>query len=662
LDRIRSAQVVAVTVTLVALTTAAIGTSGLWHGITVPCEAGICLPFERPTRPTLDLLTTLRLSVGAYATVIVVISWALLLLALGVSLVLVWRRPSMLTAVTGIQLGGVFVGPFADVLAQWGGAAAVLRGVLIAAIQLTMPLLVGLFPDGRWHPRWFRWGWVVVGVVGAGIAVSVQTGVLGLDSAPQGLFDLLSTVLLAGLQIHRYVRVSDWTARQQAKWFILSFVLLGVNVLVANILSVAGVVEHWQLGLVITAYLAFVVLILGFAFALLRYRLYDVTFVLRRAVVYGGAVVLLLVTYVGLVALASLSMARASASAVGAAVVAALALTGGLVLVRAGGWFRDRLLGPGGRPGGVAAVLAHGMAGGDSNPANLAETIAAVLVLPAVTVLDSNDQPLWTHGELGSDDAHRESVVDGSGAALGALLVVPADGTRLSRQERRGLREVLPFVVLVLRAQREADELLAARTVSATAREDERRRLRRDLHDVVGPLLAGQLLTVDSLRLATERGIRPEDLLTHLEDQARAAITEVRRVSRDLRPAGLDTGLATALEVEVQRFRGAGLDVQLHHELPASLPAAVEVAVLRIVAEALTNVVRHAGVQSAAAEVIAGAEVIEVSVVDAGRGFGEVITEGVGLVSMRERAEALGGRLEIDSDGTGTRVYGRIPL
>jgi signal transduction histidine kinase len=166
---------------------------------------------------------------------------------------------------------------------------------------------------------------------------------------------------------------------------------------------------------------------------------------------------------------------------------------------------------------------------------------------------------------------------------------------------------------------------------------------------------------VDSLRLAAERGMRPEDLLAQLEGQARAAITEVRRISRDLRPAALDVSLGSALDSAAGRFRSAGLDVRLTLDVPAQLPAAVEVAVLRIVSEALTNVVRHAEAAVATVEVMAEKDAIEVTVVDDGRGFGPETIEGVGLVSMRERAEALGGRLEVVPGPSGTRVHGRIP-
>jgi signal transduction histidine kinase len=224
------------------------------------------------------------------------------------------------------------------------------------------------------------------------------------------------------------------------------------------------------------------------------------------------------------------------------------------------------------------------------------------------------------------------------------------------------LSEVLPFVVLVLRARREADELRAARAAAAGAREDERRRLRRDLHDGVGPLLAGQLLTLDTMRLT---GDRPE-LLAHLEFQARSAIGEVRRVAHDLRPAALDTGgLPAALTDEVERLGMAGLPVRLDVDLAGVvLPAAVEVAVLRIAQEALANVVKHAGASVTHVRLTVVGDDLDLTVADNGRGRHRLAPDGVGSTSMRDRAQELGGTLNSTPGpgAVGTVVHATIPL
>lgn len=651
------------------LTTAILGTSGVYTRISEPCRQQLCDPFERPTGPTRDLLTSLGVSVNGYAAAMTTITWALLVLYLAVGLVLVWRGPSWLAAVSAIGLVGLGLTPFVDALTARDGSSDLWSTGLSVVAQISTVALLGLFPDGRWHPAWMARVWPAFVVLMAGPVVAAA--VFGARNEPWGeLAEVLPFLGLIAMQVHRYFRVSDWTARQQTKWVLLGFVLLALNVVIAGVLQAAGVLDRWQLATVLVAYAAFVMFGVGFAFALLRYRLYDVSLVLRRTALYAGSLVLLLVAYLGLVAVASLSMARGSTSVLSAAAVAVMALGGGLLAAATRNWFRGRILGARGRPGGVATALAAGIAAAaqgrrDELPAaNLAETIAVAIGLPYAAVVQLTGHTLAEYGEP-TGALYRESVVDGTGNELGTMLLSPSNGESMNRQERRALREVLPFVILILRAQDEAEELRVARVTAATSREDERRRLRRELHDGVGPLLASQLLTLDTLRLSSERGLTPEQFLAHLESQARSAITEVRRISRDLRPPALDTGgLGQALQHEVERLQDSGLPVSLDAELEgATLPAAVEVAVLRIVQEALANVVRHADATHASVEVALSGGVLEVTVEDDGRGYSTPIP-GVGTVTMRERAQELGGSLSIGPrQGTaGTQVYGRIPL
>ena len=239
------------------------------------------------------------------------------------------------------------------------------------------------------------------------------------------------------------------------------------------------------------------------------------------------------------------------------------------------------------------------------------------------------------------------------------MLGAPRGTRRLDRHHRRVLAEVPPFVVLVLRARAEAQALRAARAAAAGAREDERRRLRRDLHDGVGPLLATQLLILDTHRVTG----RPE-LLVHLEEQARAAVGEVRRVAHDLRPAVLDAGgLPAGLAAEAERVGAAGLPVELVVDLGDAEPtAAAEVALLRIAQEALTNVVKHAGATGARVRLTADEHDLELVVEDDGRGRAGA-TDGIGTASMRERAVEIGGGVHIGAspDGHGTVVRVRVP-
>jgi signal transduction histidine kinase len=198
------------------------------------------------------------------------------------------------------------------------------------------------------------------------------------------------------------------------------------------------------------------------------------------------------------------------------------------------------------------------------------------------------------------------------------------------------------------------------------AREEERRRLRRDLHDGLGPQLASQSLGLDAVdRLIEREPDKARSLIRALKRQAQEAVHDVRRLVYGLRPPALDDlGLRGALSEEALRYKEEGLQVAFEapDPLPA-LPAAVEVAAYRIVQEALHNVARHAQARACAVRLGFRAERLLVEVVDDGIGIQPERRSGVGLQSMRERAAELNGRYWIEPRGDGgTRVRAELPL
>ena len=216
----------------------------------------------------------------------------------------------------------------------------------------------------------------------------------------------------------------------------------------------------------------------------------------------------------------------------------------------------------------------------------------------------------------------------------------------------------------VLHAQRLTADLQRARESLVLAREEERRRLRRDLHDGLGPALAGHLLRLDVIagRLAPRSAARAD--VDALRDELRGTVLEVRRVVEGLRPPAVDElGLAGALEQAVQRLTtGSSAVVALQvGELPP-LPAAVEVAAYRIVTEAVTNVVRHAGPARCTVELAVVGRSLRITVGDDGRGLpADSAGGGHGLQTMRERAEELRGRLRVTGED-GVTVTAELPL
>jgi signal transduction histidine kinase len=214
-------------------------------------------------------------------------------------------------------------------------------------------------------------------------------------------------------------------------------------------------------------------------------------------------------------------------------------------------------------------------------------------------------------------------------------------------------------------AVRLSGALEESRTLLVQAREDERRRLRRDLHDGLGPLLAGVVMALDVVRSALARGDgdRAAELSGAAAEQARSAVTDVRRLVADLRPPALDDlGLVGALRALVSTLAAGGpeLEVQAAGRLD-ELPAAVEVAAYRIAAEAVHNAVRHAGASRVDLSLAAGDAGLDLHVRDDGGGLPAGLTPGVGLASMRERAAELGGWCSVESMADGTDVRAWLP-
>jgi signal transduction histidine kinase len=208
------------------------------------------------------------------------------------------------------------------------------------------------------------------------------------------------------------------------------------------------------------------------------------------------------------------------------------------------------------------------------------------------------------------------------------------------------------------------EDLQRSRERIVAAREEERRRLRRDLHDGLGPTLAGLALKASTIsQLAGSDPAAAGRVGDELYTEIRGTIAEVRRLVYQLRPPSLDElGLAGALREVALAQAGPGrvqVDVAVQEPLPP-LPAAVEVAAFRIASEALTNVGRHAEA-SVCRVSIRCTDALEIEIADNGRGIAPGRAAGVGLLAMRERTAELGGALTIESS-SGTTILARLPL
>jgi signal transduction histidine kinase len=253
-------------------------------------------------------------------------------------------------------------------------------------------------------------------------------------------------------------------------------------------------------------------------------------------------------------------------------------------------------------------------------------------------------------------------------AQVGELVVaLPADQLRLAPATASVLALVAAPLTQAVHAVRLGEQLQESRRAAVVALEEERRRMRRDLHDGLGPILTGIAYSADAAaNLVHCDPDQTVDLLRHLRADAGEAIAEIRRIVEGLRPRALDElGLAAAIGQHVGRLRAAdGRALRVVVSAPedlGELPAASEVVAYRVAVEAVTNVARHAGVDSADVVLRREGGTLAVTVRDPGCSEGPW-TPGVGLRSMRERVEQIGGTLDVSAGPDGATVTAVLPI
>ncbi|MBE3008784.1 sensor histidine kinase [Microbispora sp. NEAU-D428] len=278
----------------------------------------------------------------------------------------------------------------------------------------------------------------------------------------------------------------------------------------------------------------------------------------------------------------------------------------------------------------------------------------------AVEVTDGLPGPLEC-GDVGPDP--RRIPLVWHGELVGSLLIGPRGPRRFALAHDRVLAALAPYAADAAHAVRVSADLRRSRERVLAAREEERRRIRRDLHDGLGQTLSTMAMTINMARITLQDSAKADSLLADLRTGMDAVAGDIRRLVYGLRPPALDD---LGLEGAIRALAGEGppaTRVTVSGDL-AGLPSAVETAVYRIVQEALTNVRRHARAGAAEVEVeVTRTGTVRVRISDDGAGLPPAARAGVGTTSMRERAAEFGGTCAITSrTGGGTVVEALIPL
>ena len=490
-----------------------------------------------------------------------------------------------------------------------------------------------------------------VAVTDAGIPVCVAVTVAGV------LFSMASVVV-------RYRR-SAGLERDRMRWLLWSVVAMAL-VIGASAFSDLTVVRDASIALI--ASLPAVALTIG----IVRPQVVPVLDLLSGTVVF--ALLSGVLVAVDLAAVAALDRVLGDSLHQRQVVLAVLLVTAllyGPLRQRLSALVRRLVYGERHQPYDVVAGLATTLEQADEGSGQLAavaDAVASAFGIRFVRVevdRPSGERLTATHGTAPAET--RTLPITYRDQEVGRV-VLPVRGlrSRLGRRDEQLLADLVRQAATAARTSQLADQLQESRERLVVAREEERRRIRRDLHDGLGPSLSGVVYQLESARLLVDKD--PETAkrtLGELSGHVQDVVADVRRLVHDLRPPPLDDrGLVGALTQQAERITDSGgPSVSVDAPDLGSLPAAVEVAAYRIAGEALTNLARHASARRATVRLLRDDRDLLVEVADDGTGIAPEAQAGVGLVSLRERAAELGGRSEVSCPVTGgTVVRAWLPI
>lgn len=541
--------------------------------------------------------------------------------------------------------------------------------------QTLAVLLLLRFPTGRLPSR--RWRYAEAAVVAWGVATALVTSVypgdfgvqalggenpLGLrslegplDVALSAVFAVMPLVLVLGVAapVWRWRRAGA-VERQQLRWVAGAALLLGATAPIAILTRAGDLLEA----------LAYLTVPAAIGVAVLRYHLWDLGLVVRRSLVHASAGALLAAVYLSVAAAVGSLVGREDlwSSVAGAAVVAFVAVPVHHGAQRA----LDRLLfGDRRDPYAVVRALAGQLETASEDPLDsMVRRLSTSLRIPYVAVRAASGEVLASTGTP-SEPVVEVPLVQAEQVRGVLVAGTRAGGEPLTGVDERLLQELAPHAAVAVHAALLDADLARSVDRLRTVRDRERARLRRELHDGLGPALAAVTMRTEAARnlLAQDADRGAVDaVLAGVGVETAEAVREVRRLIDDLHPPVLvDRGLAAALEDYCRRYVPT-LPVRLHVDADRNrYDLEVETVVYRVVAEALLNVARHAEATSASVEVRRDGADLVVRVRDDGRGLGDS-PEGVGLGGMRQRLDDVRGSLALASDAHGTELVACIPV
>lgn len=551
-----------------------------------------------------------------------------------------------------------------------------------------------LFPTGRFAPKWMVWMLIPFGIF----------FILGFFENVPMIITFLRLLfvfcLLMFSQIYRYRNVSTQIQRQQTKWVVYGFIVAISGFLALVFIPLLFNPNIFQEGSTLfffifntTVYLFLLLIPVTLTFALLRRRLWDIDPLLNRTLVYAIMSVIVIMIYVVIVWYLSNMFKTNDNLIISIIATSVVAVSFSPIKEKVQQYIVRKMYGEQGNPFFVLALLGKKIQESRSPEQvldQIVRTIREVLRLPyaSIQLLQDKDNVILTQYGESPEEVHHLPITY-RGTKLGYLIVAPrSPGEAFTSSDER-LWEVLIQQLGPLLQDLKAtidlktlnQDLQVSRERLVLAREEERHYLRRNLHDDLAPRLAALAYTAAAAEdLVDTDPYTVKTLLAEHQKMILGTVDDIRRLVYDLRPPTIDEyGIIEALRLRVEEIitsikkskgRDEEKEIQFIFNAPTflpTLPAAVEVAIYRIISESVVNVVRHSGATNCSVSIIVNNNKLELEIIDNGIGYTKkqrVSTMGgLGVQSMTERAEELGGKLTIEhrTEG-GTRVAALVPL
>ncbi|WP_243355018.1 sensor histidine kinase [Bacillus litorisediminis] len=628
-----------------------------------------CLETSQLTVKEVNQLEEMGLSLKSYTGFRIALDIIEGLVFFVISGLLLFRKESMVfnlyVALVFLSLGAGISLSFQEQFPEW-----TIFYHFISIFGGTYLILFLILPDGKFVPSWSLLAALLWIVAGAGTLylpgsfIDIETWPIWTSIVTWVILHLI----LVFSQIYRYIKKSDRIQRQQMKWYLYSIAMYFIALLCLNFIGPLGVTLKFATELFYTA--SSILIPISIGFAIFKYKLWDINVVIHRTILYGALslfVILFYVLMVGLLSRFFQSEDNLLASIITAGIIAVCFQP-----------LKDRL----------QSIVNRLIFGDRDNPYKILNQLNSILeaskstdhVLPLVVKTLSqalkipyvavqlnergSNQIVASIGE--AQEAGVEIPLLHQGQKLGTLLLSHRSSAEpFSKADLKVLHDMARQVGIVSHSILLYKDLQWSRQKLVNAREEERRRLRRDLHDGLGPSLASLAIKIDVAQSIMDQDpFKSQKLLIEMDSQIKQLIQDIRRLVYSLRPSTLDElGLLSAIRELASQYKMGPIHfiVQGPESCPP-LPAAVEVAVFRIVQEAITNVVRHSGAKQCIIDITLDKTLL-LTVIDDGLGLSDNLQFGIGIKWMKERAEELGGSFYVHSPSAGgTEIKAELPI